>query len=113
MIYTIEDTPPWYLCVFLGLQVNLHMKLAQLLTSPATHVHYDVTLWNSCIVLYLSPGVQCCSTGFVLFVPQLEARHKNILFPDVIKLAVQRVTAVCLCPTPDICHASSLIVSES
>lgn len=23
MIYTIEDTPPWYLCVFLGLQVNL------------------------------------------------------------------------------------------
>lgn len=23
MIYTIEDTPPWYLCVFLGLQVNM------------------------------------------------------------------------------------------
>lgn len=23
MIYTIEDTPPWYLCVFLGLQVNI------------------------------------------------------------------------------------------
>lgn len=27
MIYTIEDTPPWYLCVFLGLQVNLHAEL--------------------------------------------------------------------------------------
>lgn len=26
MIYTIEDTPPWYLCVFLGLQVESLIK---------------------------------------------------------------------------------------
>lgn len=41
MIYTIEDTPSWYLCVFLGLQVNLQTEQSHL--SPSTYTNNSKT----------------------------------------------------------------------
>lgn len=55
MIYTIEDTPPWYLCVFLGLQVLAHHVFTQMLYHLPVHVWSDVSCRVD--VLYISPTI--------------------------------------------------------
>lgn len=55
MIYTIEDTPPWYLCVFLGLQVNLQTGFVLLffLFSPQANVAKVELVGHLCMCKFI------------------------------------------------------------
>lgn len=72
MIYTIEDTPPWYLCVFLGLQVNI-----------PTHLPLWMKLdWK----LLMQRSVACpCSTTWHVLV-ELSQYRSSLLRPCVLDL---------------------------
>lgn len=52
MIYTIEDTPPWYLCVFLGMQVNLQSELFFVLHKAALHALHTICFISHQYILF-------------------------------------------------------------
>uniref|UniRef100_A0A672TC64 Solute carrier family 23 member 2 n=1 Tax=Sinocyclocheilus grahami TaxID=75366 RepID=A0A672TC64_SINGR len=76
MIYTIEDTPPWYLCVFLGLQHYLTCFSGTIavpfLLAEAMCVGFDQWATSQLIgTIFFCVGITYCSCECVCFASRL------------------------------------------
>lgn len=76
MIYTIEDTPHWYLCVFLGLQVSYQWNYNQSSVSFVSMIYWVVLGYTTKIIyekkfVYFQNFDQCLQQSDSHLIPEV------------------------------------------